>query len=231
MHATNNDNIDSTDAAQIKATIMKNIEKFINNNHSYSIFQRNDGRYQTRIMVGGKSKQIIAPTREDLNEKLIKHYSGKTETLSSIYPEWLEFKRTQRSSKTIDRDEQFWNKYLAGTSIVHMPVSELKAKHWAKFSAEMVGEQKMKNKCYKSIKSIVSQILDYTIMNDIRDSNFLSSCKDNKLNFAPETKDRSNDCFTVKEKEKLMFFLKNGLRAQNVTGVMPPLSLSSLLPA
>ena len=34
--ATNNDNIDSTDAAQIKATIMKNIEKFINNNHSYS---------------------------------------------------------------------------------------------------------------------------------------------------------------------------------------------------
>ncbi len=203
--ATNNGNIDSTDAALIKATNMKNIDKFIKDNHRYSIFQRNDGRYQTRV---GKSKQIMAPTREALNEKLIEHYSGKTETLATIYPEWIEFKGTQHSSKTVDRYKQFWNKHLEGTSFVQIPISELKAKDWAKFSTAMVGNQRMKKKCFKSVKSIVSQILDYAVVNDMRDNNFLSSCKDTKLNFMPEEKDRSNDCYTIAEKKRLLQFLK-----------------------
>lgn len=138
--------------------------------HKYSIFKGNDGRWKTHIIDSNGNRKLIAKaTQAELEEYLCSFYmeSGDDKsakiTLSSLFPEWIEYKALKVSSGTIRRTKTDWNKYYKGTAFADIPLKEIKKINLDKWVHEMIKEHGMNNHQYTGFHAILKQLLDYAV--------------------------------------------------------------------
>lgn len=99
--------------------------------HIYHITspKKEGSRWQTYVWVEDeqKRKKVSAEEEKTLYEKLYNfYYPQQKETLESLYPTWLEKRKTENlSPRTILRNQEHWNKYYQGNSIIKLPLEKL----------------------------------------------------------------------------------------------------------
>ena len=216
-----NDTIDMIGAASIETAMKKNIEKFIKEHHHNTIsFREDKGLWQTKVPPG--RKRISAKTVDTLKLKLFDYYTGQDETnkihtLENLFPEWIEERKTLRPSETTDHNIQDWMKYLKGTDFVKLDIREISVAQWSDFSLHLVGNGKMKQRCYGNIRSVVNGIMDYAARKGYIQSNILRNGQKMDLNFAESdgNEDNPEDAFTMEEKEQLFSFLLSHIKKKS----------------
>lgn len=156
--------------------------------HKTSIYQRNDGRYFTKVKEDGKTKQIIAKDEKELYEKLYDFYFGiKNSSLSDIYPLWLKWRdeETSVTKKTIKENTFLWNRYLKDASISKAPLSSLKAKDFIKYFRSITKNRELTRKKFNDIKSIMNGIIYYAIEQEIIEHNYLKDINYREFTYKP----------------------------------------------
>lgn len=114
---------------EIMATLREKVEK----KHPYTLTPptTEKGRWQTSYIDGnGKRKNLKAPTKEELLDKLIPIYFSKSHidnlSFHELFDEWLAYKSTVTNSpNTIKRHTQHYNKYFEPSILDNMKVTEI----------------------------------------------------------------------------------------------------------
>ncbi len=192
--------------------------------HPYSITapKSDKGRWQTFVKdeLGGRQK-ISATTEKRLFEKLYYHYFEENAvTLESFYPKWLEKRREEGvSARTVQRNDNHWNKYYKGHEIITKPLHKLTVEQIEKFFHDSIKKYGMTTKELGNMKFILVDMMKLAKKrNIIKDNPFLevevktTACKPQK---------KQNDTSRVYlnwEKEKLFQALnKEILQRPDVT--------------
>ncbi len=114
---------------EIMATLRDKVEK----QHHYTLTPptTEKGRWQTSYINGsGKRKNLKAPTKEELLDKLIPIYFSKSHidnlSFHELFDEWLAYKSSVTNSpNTIKRHMQHYNKYFATSVLDNMKVIDI----------------------------------------------------------------------------------------------------------
>lgn len=192
--------------------------------HPYSITTPNDskGRWQTFVKSETGSRQKVSATTEKrLFEKLFYHYFEENAvTLETFYPKWLEKRREEGvSARTVQRNDNHWNKYYKGHEITKKPLHKLTVEQIEKYFHEAIKKHGLTTKELGNMKFIFVDMMKLAKKrNIIKDNPFLdvevktTACKPQK---------KQNDTSRVYlhwEKEKLFQALnKEILRRPDVT--------------
>ena len=153
------------DSVQNKVMKIQQILK----NHPYAITAPKDakGRWQTYYKdTDGKRKIIRAATKEELVKKLIESYTGiakaKKLTMTKLYEEWLEYKKSiTNSPNTIQRHKQHFNKYFADTAMFKRQVSGIDELSLEVFCNNIVREHNLSRKEWGNVKGILNGMFLY----------------------------------------------------------------------
>lgn len=151
----------------LKMTRRKLVEK----THPYAINSRSNGRVITTVREEGKLKQISAGTEDEMIDKLYLFYfeNKKKRTLNDLFPEWKaeRLKDKNVNIKTVNRDNQHWNKYYKGHAIIHVPISKLTTKMLNDFFNATITKFYLSNREYNNMKSIMIGLLRIAIDEEI----------------------------------------------------------------
>lgn len=180
--------------------------------HKTPFYQRNDGRYFTKVDDGGKTKQILARDENELYDKLHHFYFGiKNSSLTDLYPLWLKWRdeETAVSKKTIKENSYLWNGYLKDTDIAETPLSKLKAKDFIQFFRSITKNRTLTRKKFNDIKSIMNGIIYYAIENEIMEHNHLRDINYREFTYKPERRDILP--YTEQERKLIMNHLDEDL--------------------
>lgn len=185
--------------------------------HPYSITapKSEKGRWQTFLKSETGSRQKVSATTEKrLFEKLYYHYFEENAvTLETFYPKWLDKRREEGvSARTVQRNDNHWNKYYKGHEITTKPLHKLTVEQIEKFFHEAIKKYGMTTKELGNMKFILVDMMKLAKKRDIiKDNPFLEvevktiACKPQK---------KQNDTSRVYlnwEKEKLFQALNKEL--------------------
>lgn len=185
--------------------------------HPYSITapKSEKGRWQTFLKSETGSRQKVSATTEKrLFEKLYYHYFEENAvTLETFYPKWLDKRREEGvSARTVQRNDNHWNKYYKGHEITTKPLHKLTVEQIEKFFHEAIKKYGMTTKELGNMKFILVDMMKLAKKRDIiKDNPFLevevktTACKPQK---------KQNDTSRVYlnwEKEKLFQALNKEL--------------------
>lgn len=201
------DTLTDIETANIRAMKDSNIEKIIQEYHHYAICTRKNGLRQTKLPDG---RSITAKDQRLLYEKLYNYYLSVIDeppNISNIFEKWIIDKQKFRSSETISRNKSDWNKYLKDNPIVKKPIQDITPYELLAFYREMVGDGKMTQRCFNNVKSIVNEVYDYAVGNNIVSTNVSKNLSTKTLTFNVG-EIREKDYFSAQEKNKLMEYLK-----------------------
>lgn len=111
--------------------------------HQTPLYQRNDGRYFTKVKDCGNTKQILARDEKALYDKLYEFYYGeRNSSLSDLLPMWLKWRDEESSvtKKTIRENTYLWNTFLQDSWITTIPLRQLKAKDFSRYFRSITKE-------------------------------------------------------------------------------------------
>ncbi len=112
-------------------------DKFIKAKYHDKIKTRKDGR-QFYVIID--RKQITATTLDSLYEKLWNlEFGRQNASLSTLYPEWLIWKRDNTSvcAKTLKEYTFIWEKFFKNNPLTEIPLKDLNAKDYISFFREV----------------------------------------------------------------------------------------------
>lgn len=202
----NDDTISDIEVANICEMRDANIEKIINEYHHYAICTRKNGLKQTKLPDG---RAITAKNQASLYEKLYEYYLDKIEkppNINSLFEKWIEDKQKFRSSETISRNLSDWNKYLKDSKIANKPIEEITSYELLMFYRELVGDGIMTRRCFTNVKSIINEVYDYAVGNNIVPLNISKNISTKNLTFGVG-EIRKKDYFSTEEKKTLIEYL------------------------
>ncbi|WP_026510571.1 tyrosine-type recombinase/integrase [Butyrivibrio sp. LC3010] len=163
-------------------------------NSTYKIRIPKDLRTDSRSKITAKSEQ------EAYDKFYTYLYGENPATISSLYEKVIDLKQSDPdiSSQTIDRYNQLWNKYYAGSEISDRSIKELKASELKTFFKDICSGRSISRKNFNNIKTIMNMIYDFAVENDLTRDNLSRSlnCKDLKF----KAVDNSNDRYTNEER-------------------------------
>ena len=146
-------------------------KKLVEQKHPYAINSRTNGRVITTVREDGKLKQISAVTMDDMLDKLYLFYfeNKKKLTLNELFPEWIAERLKDKSLniKTINRDDEHWNRYYKEHSIIHVPISKLTTKMLNDFFNAIITKFNLSNREYNNMKSIMIALMRIAIDEEI----------------------------------------------------------------
>lgn len=149
----------------------------VDKRHPYKITppSENDNRYSTYIKEKGAKRRYIKKTyKKDLYQALFNFYYGSktsTSTLEEYFKEWLRFKNNYNSTRTLERNIQYWNKYYANTTFVQNKLDEIDFRLIEDFYIDLCNSITITKKEFSNIFTILKGILDLAVRNDIIDIN------------------------------------------------------------
>lgn len=155
------------DCANLDLDVSELIEqmkiKEVQQKHQFSITSPTtpQGRWMTYVKnENGTRVKITSTTEKGLYEKLFDFYFEDESTISSIYPIWLEKRKTEGvKALTIRRNQNHWDKYYTNNPIVNVPLSKLDAEMIEHFLYEVIKEFNITSKELCNMKFILSDIL------------------------------------------------------------------------
>ena len=150
----------------LDSVIFAMTKKEIKEKHPYKIYQGKDGRWRTYIPAENDygRKMIVKPTEKELCDILKKLYENDEETLRTLYPKWLEYKRLHTTAPTyIVRIEADWTKFYLGSDIIGIPIRKLDKIKLDEFLHRLIKDNNMTKNCYYNATVIIRQALDYAV--------------------------------------------------------------------
>ena len=187
-------------------------ESIIKEHHPFAITKSKDGRYRTYIKDGSGRKQIVRVSESDLKDFLVNHYAGMqpksaktSNTLASLYKEWIEYKRVHVEHTTVERIQRDWKRYYAGEEIIKIPLKKLDKLTVDRWVHEIILRYKLNNHSYGNFSLILRQMLDYAVDKGIITENVFNQVKvDRKRRLVREEKKPDHtQVFSAEEQEKL----------------------------
>lgn len=148
------------------------MNQIISLKHKHKIYQGKDGRWRTYIIVDGKRRMIARKSREDLESVLATIYKeDNRETIETLYPEWIEYKRTDVSEPTIRKYRDAWKRHYVGEVIIYTPIPTIKRIDIEIWSNEQIDKYHLTRKAYNAMIVVMHQLLDYAVDLEIIDHN------------------------------------------------------------
>jgi len=197
-------------SSEIETYIIMTRKNQVTKIHQTSFYQRNDGRYFTKVKECGKTKQILAKNETELYDKLYEFYFGETNSsLTDLLPLWLKWRdeETSVTKKTIKENTYLWNTFLKDTFIATTPLKQLKTKEFIQYFRLITKNRTLTRKRFNDIKSVMNGILYYAIEQEIVAHNHLNDINYHQFKFKPESHDTLP--YTEEERKLIMDHLSN----------------------
>lgn len=159
------------DADSVLDMLMSNKREQILKIHPYAITPptSEDGRWQTTYKeANGKRRNIKAPSKEALLDKLIPFYFSNPNadkmTFHALYEEWLEYKQTVTNSpNTIKRHEQHYRKYFESSVLHEKKLKQLDELLLEKECNRIVKGYNLSRKEWGNVKTILNGMFAYAV--------------------------------------------------------------------
>lgn len=159
------------DADSVLDMLMSNKREQILKIHPYAITPptSEDGRWQTTYKeANGKRRNIKAPSKEALLDKLIPFYFSNPHadkmTFHVLYEEWLEYKQTVTNSpNTIKRHEQHYRKYFESSVLHEKKLKQLDELLLEKECNRIVKGYNLSRKEWGNVKTILNGMFAYAV--------------------------------------------------------------------
>lgn len=159
------------DADSVLDMLMSNKREQILKIHPYAITPptSEDGRWQTTYKeANGKRRNIKAPSKEALLDKLIPFYFSNPHadkmTFHALYEEWLEYKQTVTNSpNTIKRHEQHYRKYFESSVLHEKKLKQLDELLLEKECNRIVKGYNLSRKEWGNVKTILNGMFAYAV--------------------------------------------------------------------
>lgn len=159
------------DADSVLDMLMSNKREQVLKIHPYAITPptSEDGRWQTTYKeVNGKRRNIKAPSKEALLDKLISFYFSNPHTdkmtFHTLYEEWLEYKQSVTNSpNTIKRHEQHYRKYFEPSVLHEKKLKQLDELLLEKECNRIVKGYNLSRKEWGNIKTILNGMFAYAV--------------------------------------------------------------------
>ncbi len=159
------------DADSVLDMLMSNKREQILKIHPYAITPptSEDGRWQTTYKeANGKRRNIKAPSKEALLDKLIPFYFSNPHadkmTFHALYGEWLEYKQTVTNSpNTIKRHEQHYRKYFESSVLHERKLKQLDELLLEKECNRIVKGYNLSRKEWGNVKTILNGMFAYAV--------------------------------------------------------------------
>lgn len=189
----------------------KELKRLVDEKHTYSICGGKEtvdkktgktkvSRYHTRLDNG---TQVYASRKDDLYRKLFEYYYGNSgNTLESLFEPYLEWKKKRLNlvAGTIKRERNIFKKHILGTKIAKKQITDIRASDIEEFFSSY--SERIKRKELTAIKSVVNNIFDYAIANNIVHNNYARQYNTRTIKTVAETS-RYN-VFTDVDREKIL---------------------------
>ena len=187
-------------SADIKETMNKKKKAYVDKVHHRSIHlqtrrHKSGYTYELWVTKDKNKKYITAVTLDGLYEKLYEYYTqGKEkkwnnatfEELYKTFPTWKNDDGV--TGKTIQIRQQHWDKYYADTDIVKQRIDTLEPRDWRLFFIQMVKEHHLVKKQLTEIKTVINDLYQYAIDEDLVKFNPLRDLNFKKMPYASKTK-------------------------------------------
>lgn len=159
------------DADSVLDMLMSNKREQVLKIHPYAITPptSEDGRWQTTYKeANGKRRNIKAPSKEALLDKLIPFYFSNPHadkmTFHALYGEWLEYKQTVTNSpNTIKRHEQHYRKYFESSVLHERKLKQLDELLLEKECNRIVKGYNLSRKEWGNVKTILNGMFAYAV--------------------------------------------------------------------
>lgn len=157
-------------ASQI--VMQKEIIKEIEMVHFYPITEYKD-RYRTRVFDPNskdKRKQLYAKSIEEIYIKLIEWYGldvNDAMTMTDLYERWIDYRlKTVPNKNTVARNEAHYNRYFNGDEFWTTKIESLKKPMVKEYCVGVITKNKMTNKEWGNVKTILRGMFNYAVEND-----------------------------------------------------------------
>ena len=198
------------DLATVEYTKFMTKKTQVNKVHTQKINFRSDGRCYTYVYIKGERKQKNFDTEKELYLFLYDFYFGRKKiSLEKLFPEFMLYRRNRGkvSSKTLEENKNFWNRFLKDTNMVKKPICDLTVKLYIDFFEELTKNGEYTAKCIGNLKSLLNEMYDYAIREEIVEYNPLKNIDFKEFNyFVPFNDDK---VYRNEDRLKLLHHLQN----------------------
>lgn len=197
----------------IRQQINMKYDETLLKNHPYKITKLKDGRYGTYVKDPIKGRRNIkAATKKDLEDKLLRYYSGAPSldntTLNDIFEDWLSFKdRITGSHNTIVRHRSHYNKYLKNTDLFAKPIALIDKNELIIFCNDLVKSYSMTRKEWINVKTVLKGLFSFAQNAKIIKTNPLEGLRITVPYRQVDKKFGDTETFNTKERKDLIAFL------------------------
>ena len=198
--------------SEIEKYIIMNKKKKVQGIHHTPFYTRSDGRYFTKVNENGGLKQLIAPSEDELYNKLFEFYFGdKNTALEDLCPQWIKWRdeETSVTKKTIKENMFLWNAFLKNSKLAKVPMKLLKPIDYIKFFRSITKNRTLTRKRFNDIKSVMNGIVYYAIEQEILEHNHLRDI--NYRQFTYKVENNNVLPYTEEERKRIINHLKNDL--------------------
>lgn len=160
-----------------------------------------DNRYWVRI----DGKQYFRKNKQDLENLIVKTKSKEELTLTNIFDEFIEQRKTEVASATWVMDKKYFDMYLKDSALGNKPIYKLTSEdcvEYFKYIKSVKGE--VKEKYWHNVKSSLDMIIKYCRTKGYIDKNPFEYIKIHSSQFAPKTETEDSDTvFSAEEQEEV----------------------------
>lgn len=159
------------DVGSVHDEIMTSLRVKAKKEHPYALTppKTEGGRWQTSYVDGsGRRKNLKAPTKEELLDKLVLIYFSKSHidnlTFHELFAEWLDYKSTVTNSpNTMKRHKQHYKKYFSVSVLDGMKVVQIDELLLEQECNRMVREFNLSRKAWCNAKTILNGMYAYAL--------------------------------------------------------------------
>ena len=169
--------------------ILENLKYMILDEHPYSLFMGDDGRWRTYVKDEDSAdgrRMIVRRRKSDLLDAVAEYYliSGnekylkKCISIRTLFPEWLKHKALYTNADTyITRIKNTWERYYENDPIVDKPIYRLKKLELDEWAHRKIKEYNMTKNMYHNFAVIMRQCLQYAVDMEIIETNEYNQVK------------------------------------------------------
>lgn len=185
-------NLSSVDCKDIVERILQLKRKEILKQHKAKIsYNEKEHHWYTRI----NGKKIKRKNLDDLEDVIIEHYIlNQQHTLISIFPDFLERRKLEVSSRTWMKDIRYFEIYLKDSDLGNKVISELTLNDGYDFLKLCLKRKPdMTKKYWNNVNGFLNKMFQYSIDMDYRQNNPFKHLKPMKDLFRKTQKTRDGD--------------------------------------
>lgn len=167
------------------------------------------GRYMTYVLDTKKNQRqkITAYSEQTLFDKLYEFYfSTQRETLQTLYPQWIEKRKTMNlSDRTIHRNQNDWNKFYRNSNIVTKPVDKITVDDIETFFYQCISEYSLTIKALNNMRLILKDLMKLAKKKGIILSNPYDDIELSLYGYEPQNNPKDSSRVYLPEEKKKLF--------------------------